>query len=120
VFVAVVPSPGLSSGPSSLPNDRALATLTSLLRTDIDSWTSDGCRIVGLVHAGLGTHLMPGQRPEGEIAARVPMGASTTLEDVVDALRFLASPATGYLSGSILHVDGGLSAYSWVYPTRDY
>jgi NAD(P)-dependent dehydrogenase (short-subunit alcohol dehydrogenase family) len=47
-----------------------------------------------------------------EIAARVEAGAGRIgqPEDVVGAALFLASPASDYVTGSVLVVDGGLSA----------
>ena len=42
--------------------------------------------------------------------ARVPLGRMATPVDVARATRFLASPASGYLTGQELLLDGGLTA----------
>ena len=36
-----------------------------------------------------------------------------------DAIDFLASSSASYVTGSVLDLDGGWSAYSWFYPARD-
>ena len=39
----------------------------------------------------------------------VPLGRPATTEDVAQAVLFLASPAASYITGHVLHVDGGLA-----------
>lgn len=39
----------------------------------------------------------------------VPLGRPATPEDVANAVLFLASPAADYITGHVLHVDGGLA-----------
>lgn len=43
-----------------------------------------------------------------QILARIPLGRFGTPADVAEAVRFLASPSARYITGEVLHVDGGL------------
>jgi 3-oxoacyl-[acyl-carrier protein] reductase len=42
--------------------------------------------------------------------AAVPLGRLGTAEEVAAAVRFLALPEAGYITGHVLHVDGGMAA----------
>jgi NAD(P)-dependent dehydrogenase (short-subunit alcohol dehydrogenase family) len=121
VFVGVLPMPGVFEGATALVYEMALSAMRSLMRSQIDDWSHDGCRIVGLVHTGIepeGKH--SNMRDNESISRRVPMGRAGELGPVVDALIYVGSPQSSYLTGVLLHVDGGSNAYSWVYPTRDH
>ena len=45
-----------------------------------------------------------------EMASVYPLGRIGTAEEAAAAIQFLASPAAGFITGTILHVDGGLTA----------
>ena len=42
--------------------------------------------------------------------ATIPKGRFGTVEEVASAILFLALPESGYITGHVLHVDGGLAA----------
>jgi 3-oxoacyl-[acyl-carrier protein] reductase len=42
------------------------------------------------------------------LLANIPMGRLGSVEDVAAAVTFLASPQAGYITGSTLHVNGGM------------
>lgn len=46
----------------------------------------------------------------GDLLAQVPMGRFATPADVVEAVSFLASERAGYVTGTTLMVDGGVTA----------
>jgi NAD(P)-dependent dehydrogenase (short-subunit alcohol dehydrogenase family) len=45
-----------------------------------------------------------------ELAAPLPMGRAATPEEVADVIAFTCSPRASYISGTIVTVDGGVSA----------
>jgi 3-oxoacyl-[acyl-carrier protein] reductase len=40
--------------------------------------------------------------------AQIPLGRLGSPTDIAEAVAFLASPAAGYITGSELHVNGGM------------
>src|SRR5262249_54161015 len=40
--------------------------------------------------------------------AQIPLGRLGTAEEVAHAVAYLASPAAGYVTGAVLHVNGGM------------
>ena len=45
-----------------------------------------------------------------QVVRRTPLGRLSELEDLVGALVFLASPASAFITGQVLYVDGGYTA----------
>ncbi|HTG00711.1 MAG TPA: 3-oxoacyl-[acyl-carrier-protein] reductase [Nitrospirota bacterium] len=43
-----------------------------------------------------------------EMAKQIPLGKLGTPEDVANAVRFLASPWASYITGQVIHVNGGM------------
>lgn len=43
-----------------------------------------------------------------EMLKAIPLGKFGTVEDVANAVVFLASPASGYITGHVIHVNGGM------------
>lgn len=50
---------------------------------------------------------LPADRQQAYLDA-IPVGRFGTVDDIADAVEFLASPGAGYVSGAVLPVDGGL------------
>ncbi len=49
-----------------------------------------------------------------KIITHTPMGRLGEPDDLIGALLWLASPASAFVTGAVIPVDGGFSAYSGV------
>lgn len=43
-----------------------------------------------------------------DLAKQIPLGRLGSSEDVANAVRFLASPSAAYITGQVIHVNGGM------------
>jgi 7-alpha-hydroxysteroid dehydrogenase len=65
-----------------------------------------------IMTAALVPHLTPERR--ASMLERTPLGRLGEVEDIAAAVLFLASPASAWITGKILGVDGGAEAPIWV------
>ncbi len=84
----------------------AVIGLTKHLATH---WADKGIRVNALVPGGVES----GQNEEFQkrYSARIPLGRMAQGHEMVGALVYLASDASSYVTGHVLAVDGGLSAW---------
>lgn len=78
-------------------------------------WAADGIRVNALAPTAVLTpsrqNLLKGEVLE-RILSRIPLGRLATPEDLVNAAVYLASPASDFVTGHTLFVDGGWIAAS--------
>lgn len=60
----------------------------------------------GIIHTPM--HGRPAEETEARHGGRIPLGRIGQPEDLVGAALFLASDAAGYITGQVLHVNGGM------------
>jgi NAD(P)-dependent dehydrogenase (short-subunit alcohol dehydrogenase family) len=84
----------------------AVVGLTKWLATH---WAKEGIRVNCLVPGGVSS----GQNPTfaAKYASRVPLGRMARDDEMVPALLYLASDASSYVTGHVLVVDGGWTAW---------
>ncbi|MET7877531.1 SDR family NAD(P)-dependent oxidoreductase [Micromonospora profundi] len=85
-----------------------------LTRTLALEWAAAGVRVNAVAPGYLETPMTAGLRSHDQwsrrLRERIPMGRFGQPHEVVGAVAFLASDAASYVTGSILHVDGGWTA----------
>ncbi len=108
----------VSSTAGSIPSAERAAYASSkaavlmLTRVLAVEWADSGITVNAVAPTFVETELAaqtldrPGAREA--ILARIPLRRLATVEDVAAAVRYLASPAADFLTGTTINVDGGL------------
>jgi 2-deoxy-D-gluconate 3-dehydrogenase len=89
----------------------ALAGVTKALATELaPSGINVNAIAPGYVDTEMMSHATATQEQRARYLARVPAGRFGTPEDIAGAVIFLASPASDFIHGEVLMVDGGWRA----------
>lgn len=85
--------------------------IASLLKAFANEWAVHGINVNGIAPGYISTDNTQQLRDDPErstsILSRIPAGRWGTGEDIAGATVFLASPASNYINGTIITVDGG-------------
>ncbi|MFI6810998.1 SDR family NAD(P)-dependent oxidoreductase [Nonomuraea sp. NPDC050328] len=104
---------GLGSAPFLAPYGAAKAALISLTKSLAVEWGAAGVRVNALCPGWTATDLNRNLWEDEEVSARtvgqVPMRRWGTAEEMAHPALFLAADASGYMTGQVLVIDGGLS-----------
>jgi gluconate 5-dehydrogenase len=100
--------------PTAAPYGAAKAAVANLTRGMAADWARHGINVNGLApgyfKTELNTTLMADPTFDAWVKGRTPMGRWADVEELGGAAVFLASPASSFINGHILYVDGGLTA----------
>ena len=121
VIVNVIGAAGEKLDPNYIAGSTGNAALMAFTRALGRASTADGIRVVGINPGPVATarmEMLMRQRAETslgdaerwrELCAAMPFARPGKPEEIGDAVAFLASPRSGYTSGTILTIDGGMA-----------
>ena len=101
--------------PTLAPYAASKGGVNQLVRTLAAEWAEHAIR-VNAVAPGYVANIMDGVSAHDDptsdqrIGTFTPLGRRATVEEIAAPYAFLASPAAGYVTGSVLTVDGGYTA----------
>ena len=102
---------------SGIPYGASKAALMSMTRGLAVEWAKEGVRVNMVAPGAIQTPLSSAvlQNPEmvTYITNRIPLARLGEPADVAAAVAFLAMPASSYVNGQILAVDGGATCLIW-------
>lgn len=115
--VVIVSSPHAQIAfPNCMAYNMAKAALDQMMRTAATELLQHKIRVNSVYPGWTDT---PGERkflPDEQIkkaAAGLPWGRLATSDEIARAVLFLADPASDYITGTVLHIDGGLFLPWW-------
>jgi Tropinone reductase 1 len=108
---------GLIHVRSGAPYGMTKAALTQLTRNLACEWADDGIRVNAVAPWYIRTQRTEGPLADAdyldEVLARTPMGRIGEPEEVAAAVAFLCLPASSYITGECIAVDGGFLRYGF-------
>lgn len=100
------------TAPSYMASKGAVHMMTKALAVE---WATSGVRVNALAPGYVGTEMTLKMRERPELfntwIDMTPMGRLGTPQEIASAILFLASPASSYVTGAILSIDGGYTAW---------
>ena len=100
--------------PNGIAYGAAKGGVAQLTRAMAEAWSAHGIACNALAPGFFPTELTASVFDDAEAAARnarqTCIGRNGRLDDLIGPAIFLASPASDYVTGQIIHVDGGFTA----------
>ncbi len=88
----------------------AKAGIVGLTKTIAREYASRGITVNAVAPGFISTAMTDAlaENVRQEMLRSIPAGKFGSVEDVANAVRFLASPGSGYITGHVVHVNGGM------------
>ena len=119
-IVATSSVSGLRGDPGTWAYNASKAAIINLVRALAVDYAAENIRINAIAPGGTVTALTAAQVAHptlgAEIAARIPAQRWADPREQAEVIWFLTSPAASYVTGTVLPVDGGLSANGGILP----
>lgn len=110
LFSTVAVQTGMPFHASISASKGAIEGLTRSLAAEFAPKVRVNAIALSLVDTPLADRLLNNEKKRETSAERHPLGRVGTTQDSSEATRYLLSPRSGWISGQILQVDGGMSA----------
>jgi NAD(P)-dependent dehydrogenase (short-subunit alcohol dehydrogenase family) len=115
---------GLFAQKGRAPYCSAKAGLIMLTKVLASEWAEHGVRVNAVAPGVVMTELVQQGIDQGIVTkqtylSRIPIGRMGELNEVVEAVTFLASDEATFVTGEVLRVDGGWTAYHLFYPFEE-
>ena len=107
-FVAHAYRPGFPLFPASAAAKAGLEALVKALAIELAPSITVNAVAPGFVRKDAGAHVALSLQGMQDRAHWVPLGRIAEPADIAAAIAFLAGPDAAYITGQVLHVDGGL------------
>jgi NAD(P)-dependent dehydrogenase (short-subunit alcohol dehydrogenase family) len=109
----------LVAAPERLAYCASKAAVAAMTRVLAIEWAAHGVRVNAVAPGYVETELIDAAVRAGELdtaslARRTPVGRLARPEEIARAILFLLDPANAYVTGHVLAVDGGWTAYGYV------
>lgn len=117
VIANIVSLAGIVANPRRNAYAASKAALISMTKSLACEWASRGVRVVGVAPGYVRTPMVAELERTGKadltaVRRRVPMGRLARPDEIASAAHFLVSRRAGYITGSILVVDGGWMSFN--------
>jgi NAD(P)-dependent dehydrogenase (short-subunit alcohol dehydrogenase family) len=103
------------TGPGVAAYTASKAAIEQLIRELARQWAPHGIRVNGLAPGFFPTAMnAPMVADAGrlqQLVSRIPLGRVGAPEDLAGVAVFLASPASGYITGQVIPLDGGMTCW---------
>lgn len=109
----------LSAAPNRLSYCATKASVEMMTRVLAVEWAAHGIRVNGVAPGYVQSPFIEKLAAEGRVdlgalKRRTPQGRFATNEEIADAILYLCEPRTAHITGQMLPVDGGWTAYGYV------
>jgi len=110
---------GVVAAPNRLAYCATKSAVAMIAKELAIEWAEHGIRVnalaPGYARTALVEQLVEAQRIDDRaLAKRTPLGRLATAEEIADLAVFLASDKARYITGQVVGIDGGWTAYGYI------